>query len=281
MSAARRCDRLLNLSPRLLGALAALLLLAACTDEPTTTRSPSPRASLTASPPSNATPTATLPAGLTPATVTRVIDGDTIEVEIAGLEYTLRYIGINTPETVDPRRPVECFGHEASDFNKQLVLGETVGLEKDVSETDQFGRLLRYVWLGGPSTGSGQAKMVNATLVREGYAQASAYPPDVKYQNLFLSLQADAAGAGRGLWGAACGPTPSPAAGSPVAGGCEYSGTPEPVIKGNISVSTGEKIHHVPGGDFYDETVIDESAGERWFCTEAEAVAAGWRKSKR
>jgi micrococcal nuclease len=153
------------------------------------------------------------------------------------------------------------------------VQGKTVGLEKDVSETDGFGRLLRYVWLG--------AEMVNATLVREGYAQASAYPPDIKYQDLFSQLQADAREAGRGLWGAACEGTPSPAPVAGIPGVCEYSGTTEPVIKGNISLNTSEKIYHVPGGDFYDETVIDESSGERWFCAEAEAVAAGWRKSKR
>ena len=65
-----------------------------------------------------------------------------------------------------------------------------------------------------------------------------------------------------------------------VDGPCDFSGTSEPLIKGNISLSTGEKIYHVPGGEFYDRTVIDEAKGERWFCTEAEAVAAGWRKSK-
>lgn len=254
--------------------LAALFVLAACENQearsPTLTPPATPPA--TASPSAAApTPEAALPPGLTPATVTRVIDGDTIEVEIGGVEYTVRYIGVNTPETVDPRRPVECFGREASDFNKGLVLGKAVGLEKDVSETDDFGRLLRYVWVG--------EEMVNAVLVREGYAQASAYPPDVKYQAFFSQLQAEAREAGRGLWGAACVGTPTapPAA---VPGACEYSGTDEPVIKGNISMSTGEKIYHVPGGEFYDKTVIDETKGERWFCTEEEAIAAGWRKSK-
>jgi micrococcal nuclease len=267
--------------PSLISILVPLVLLTACTADSDSMSTTPLGVSRSASPTRSISPTSTLPPGLIPATVTRVVDGDTIEVEIAGQEYTLRYIGINTPETVDPRRPVECFGREASDFNKQLVLGEAVGLEKDVSETDQFGRLLRYVWLSGPSTGSGQAEMVNATLVREGYAQASAYPPDVKYQDLFSSLQAEASEAGRGLWGTACEATASPTAISTVPGACEYSGTSDPVIKGNISVSSGEKIYHVPGGDFYDETVIDESSGERWFCTEADAVSAGWRKSKR
>lgn len=185
----------------------------------------------------------------------------------------MRYIGIDTPETVDPRRPVGCFGAEASARNRELVEGKTVGLEKDVSETDGFGRLLRYVWVGGD--------MANETLVRDGYALAATYPPDVGYAELFASLQMEAREAGRGLWGPACesgAATVTPVA-SPGAGACEFSGTTEPVIKGNISVSSSEKIYHVPGGAYYDETVIDESRGERRFCTEAEAIAAGWRKS--
>jgi micrococcal nuclease len=196
------------------------------------------------------------------------VDGDTIEVLIAGATYKVRYIGVDTPETVDPRRPVGCFGREASERNRQLVEGKTVELEKDISETDKYGRLLRYVWVDG--------EMVNATLVREGYAVASTYPPDVKHQELFRSLQEEARDAGLGLWGPeACIPTPV----SP--GVCDYSGTSQPVIKGNISQTTGEKIYHVPGGEFYDKTVIDEAAGERWLCTEQDAVAAGWRRSKR
>jgi len=224
------------------------------TQEPPTTTPPSPSASVVS------------PTG-EQAQVTRVVDGDTIEVQIAGATYRVRYIGIDTPETVDPRRPVGCFGREASERNRQLVEGKTVGLEKDVSETDKYDRLLRYVWLDG--------EMVNAILVREGYAMASTYPPDVKYQELFLGLQGEARDAGLGLWGPACIPTPV------APGVCDYSGTGQRLIKGNISKDTGEKIYHVPGGEFYDKTVIDESAGERWFCTEQEAVAAGWRRSKR
>lgn len=259
---------------RLTAAVVVLLLATACSGETATTSTPPRGPSRSFSPsPAATTATSTLPPGLTSARVTRVVDGDTIEVEIDGREYTLRYIGINTPETVDPRRPVECFGQESSDFNKRLVLGKSVSLEKDVSETDAFGRLLRYVWLDG--------EMVNATLVREGYAQASAYPPDVKHQDLFSSLQAQAAGAGRGLWGAACEENPAPTPVTAVPGSCDYSSGEEPVIKGNISFSTGEKIYHVPGGEFYTRTAINESAGERWFCTEAEAVAAGWRRSRR
>lgn len=255
--------------------------LAAC--EPQQSGPPSPSATL----PATATTVATaaratggatplpspnppsFPAGTVEATVIRVVDGDTIEVELGGQIYKVRYIGIDTPETVDPEQPVQCFGREAAERNRQLVAGRTVGLEKDVSETDRYGRLLRYVWVDG--------RMVNAALVEEGYAMASTYPPDVKYASLFASLQAEAREAGRGLWGPACSsPTPAPAD----ANVCDYSGTSQPIIKGNIS-SSGEKIYHVPGGEYYDKTVIDEAKGERWFCTEAEAVAAGWRRSKR
>ncbi|MDO8615560.1 MAG: thermonuclease family protein [Dehalococcoidia bacterium] len=245
---------------------ACILLLSACdSDLPGSSTatpsspSPSPATTVMASP--------SFPPGLTPATVIRVVDGDTIVVSIEGREQKLRYTGVNTPETVDPRRPVECFGKEASARNHELVEGRTVGLEKDVSEADDFGRLLRYVWLPGPA--SEQAKMVNAQLVAEGYAQAATYPPDVKYAELFGQLQGEARAAGRGLWGPACAPTPTP---SPAAGACP--------IKGNISAD-GERIYHLPGGAFYDQTQIDEAAGERWFCTEVEAVAAGWRRSSR
>jgi endonuclease YncB( thermonuclease family) len=86
------------------------------------------------------------------ALVLRVVDGDTIEVQLNGQATKVRYIGMNTPETVAPGRPVECYGPEASAANKALVAGQTVTLEKDVSETDQYGRLLRYVWVGPTKT---------------------------------------------------------------------------------------------------------------------------------
>jgi len=261
------------------GILITLLLLAACGGEtalPTLT--PTPRMTPTATPSVTASPmplTAERTAASSPtadrtsARVVRVIDGDTIVVVIDGLEYRVRYTGIDTPETVDPRKPVECYGREASHRNRELVEGRTVALEKDVSETDQYDRLLRYVWVDG--------EMVNAVLVGEGYAMAVTYPPDVKYQKLLLELQRQALAEGRGLWSACLTPTVCAPEG-PI---CDYSGTCEPVIKGNISKTTGEKIYHVPGGEFYDKTVIDEAAGERWFCTEQEALEASWRRSKR
>jgi micrococcal nuclease len=122
-----------------------------------------------------------------------VVDGDTIKVAIGSQEYTLRYIGIDTPETVRPDSPVEWMGPEATAANETLVAGKTVYLEKDVSETDRYGRLLRYVYLA-------DGTMVNAELVRQGYAQSSAYPPDVKHQELLDRAEREAREAGRGLW---------------------------------------------------------------------------------
>lgn len=138
-------------------------------------------------------PTAIPVPGRQMALVTRVIDGDTIEVDIEGRHYRPRYIGVDTPETKRLQKLVECFGHEATEKNRELVEGKVVYLEKDVSETDRYGRLLRYVFLQ-------DGTFINAGLVRLGYAQVATYPPDVRYAALFLQLQREARQAGRGLW---------------------------------------------------------------------------------
>ena len=120
------------------------------------------------------------------ATVTRVIDGDTIDASISGKIYRIRYIVMNTPEVGKP------FYQEATDKNAELVQGKTVRLVKDVSETDKYGRLLRYVYVGD--------LFVNAEMVRQGYAPATPYPPDIKYKSYFLSLEKQAQAAHLGLW---------------------------------------------------------------------------------
>lgn len=123
------------------------------------------------------------------AVVKRVIDGDTIELEDG---RKLRYIGIDTPETKHPTKGVECFGQEAALKNKELVEGKMVRLEKDVSETDRYGRLLRYVWLDD--------RMVNELLVAEGYAYSSSYPPDIARQEQLKAAQLTARTVSQGLW---------------------------------------------------------------------------------
>ncbi|MCX7928587.1 MAG: thermonuclease family protein [Patescibacteria group bacterium] len=123
------------------------------------------------------------------AKVKKVIDGDTIELENRQI---VRYIGINTPETKDARKGVECFGQEAFKKNKELVEGKEIFLEKDVSEKDKYGRLLRYVYVND--------LFVNEYLVLEGYAYAITYPPDVKYQTLLKNAQEKAKAGSVGLW---------------------------------------------------------------------------------
>jgi micrococcal nuclease len=143
----------------------------------------------------------------TEAQVVDVVDGDTIKVSISGRLYRVRYIGIDAPETRHPEKPVEWMGPEASAANERLVGDKTVYLEKDVSETDQYGRLLRYVYLA-------DGTFVNAALVRQGYAVASSYPPDLKHQDVLRQAEREAREAGRGLWGTAPSPT-SPVSAQP------------------------------------------------------------------
>src|SRR3989304_7564230 len=118
--------------------------------------------------------------------VTKVIDGDTVVLESG---QTLRYIGIDTPEVSQGK---ECYALESTEKNKELVLGKLVRLEKDVSERDRYGRLLRYAYVGDT--------FINETLVRDGFATASPYPPDVKYSELFKEAEKDARENNRGLW---------------------------------------------------------------------------------
>lgn len=135
-----------------------------------------------------ASPTPEIPSGM--VFVTKAVDGDTIELADG---TRVRLIGVNTPETVDPRRPVQCFGKEASAFTHGLVDGQAVRLEKDISDTDKYGRSLRYVYLA-------DGTFLNLELVRQGYAQVNTYPPDVAHAQEFKAAQAEARAAGRGLW---------------------------------------------------------------------------------
>ena len=127
--------------------------------------------------------------------VTKVVDGDTIHIDIDGKKETVRLIGINTPETVDPRRPVECFGKEASNKAKELLEGKKVRVETEASqgERDKYGRLLGYVFRE-------DGLFINNYLVTEGYAYEYTYNLPYKYQSEFKAAQKLASTSGRGLW---------------------------------------------------------------------------------
>ena len=143
------------------------------------------------------TPPAVAP--VTTREVTRVIDGDTIEVDFQGKLEKVRLIGVDTPEVSGQAEP---FGKEASNFTRTSLAGKHVRLEFDVQERDRFGRLLAYVWLGN--------SMFNEQLLREGFAQVATFPPNVKYVERFTQAQREARESKRGLWGLATAPTPVP-----------------------------------------------------------------------
>ena len=139
-----------------------------------------------------ATPAVSHASSVAEALVVRVVDGDTIHVRLGDRLEKVRYIGVNTPEVHHPSKGEEPGGREAHAVNRRLVEGKRVRLELDVQSRDRYGRLLAYVWIGDT--------MINAELVRLGYAQVMTVPPNVRHQALFLKLQRDARQSNRGLW---------------------------------------------------------------------------------
>jgi micrococcal nuclease len=122
-----------------------------------------------------------------------VVDGDTIEVAYEGGTEDVRYIGVDTPESVKPDTPVQCYALAASHFNERLVEGERVRLVFDAEQRDVYGRLLAYVYVGD--------RFINAALVRRGYARTLEIEPNTRFAGVFDRLEQEAANAGRGLWG--------------------------------------------------------------------------------
>ncbi len=192
----------------ILVAVALNAALTACTgDDPSSDASSSSRAAATSE-----APTAELPAGDNER-IDHVVDGDTI---VVGDGERVRLIGIDTPETKDPREPVGCFGVEASRHTEKLLPpGTGVRLVYDVERTDRYDRTLAYVYR------SSDGLFVNAALVRDGYAYAYTYPPDVAHADELVALQREAREAGRGLW-SAC---PVEGGGSDSGGGGAAGGT--------------------------------------------------------
>jgi micrococcal nuclease len=172
------------------------------------------------------------------AQVVNIVDGDTIDDYINGQQYRIRYILIDTPEVSGG---VEPFGLEATEANRQLVEGKTVLLEKDVSETDRYGRLLRYVYVGD--------LMINEELLRRGMATVATFPPDVKYVDRFRQVQAEAQAAGTGLWAQEVQPVPTStsATSSPTTGG--YGGPYDP---NGVDRDCGDFATHAEAQAFFE-----------------------------
>jgi micrococcal nuclease len=170
-----------------------------------------------------------------PAAVTRVVDGDTIEVARHGGTEDVRLIGIDTPETVHPSVPVECFGPRASSFTSDSLLGRSVRLEFDDERRDHYGRLLAYVWLDGT--------LFNEVLVARGYAEVTIYEPNDAHEDELYAAQSKARSAHRGAWAACHGGggngsgSSGPKAGSPGGGAkCDpnYKGACIPVYPPDV-----------------------------------------------
>lgn len=204
--------------------------------------------------------------------VIKVIDGDTIDIEYFGKTERIRMIGINTPESVDPKKPVECFGKEAATEGAKLLAGKFVSIERDKTQDDRdiYGRMLRYVRIK-------DGNFYNLEIIRSGFAFEYTYKVPYYYQKDFKNAQAEAQKNKRGLWAdKACGAkiNAKPAMNISAAatnGSC--------LIKGNISSNKKQKIYHLPSCPDYKKTVINPEAGEKFFCSESEAKKYGFRKA--
>lgn len=261
--------------------------------QPTTTTVPATSTVAPATPTTAGPPVANgTPSDRATAQVVKVVDGDTVDVSIDGRTERLRLIGIDTPETVDPREPVQCFGREASAKAHELLDGQMVQLEADESqgERDNFDRLLRYVWLP-------DGQLYNKLMIAEGYAHEYTYDEAYRYQAEFKAAYREAQVEGRGLWSpTTCnGDTEQPADSEPTAAPkpqAQPTATTAPStvsrgvppiskddcpashpIKGNQgSRSTTDWIYHAPGSRSYNATDPEEC-----FVTEADAKSAGYR----
>jgi micrococcal nuclease len=146
-------------------------------------------------------PAPTTPSLLGPnATMLRVVDGDTIDVTIAGRRERVRLIGIDTPETKKPNTPVQCYGPEATSFTKSLLAeGAPLHLERDVVARDDFGRMLAYVYLAGDGS------FVNMEIIRKGFARPLTIPPNAAHADQFVEAARVAEADNIGLWAACTG----------------------------------------------------------------------------
>jgi len=201
------------------------------------------------------------------AAVKRVVDGDTI-LMVNG--DRVRLIGVDAPDRG------ECYYDETLVAVKELVEGKEIRLEKDVSGTDRYGRLLRYVMIPSGNKYEDDLNLSNV-LVEQGLVEAVNSAPDLRYRRTMISLQQEAVREDVGIW-KNC-PDKKEKASS------QWQVNVEPasedcVIKGNISQHGAGMVYMIPGCDNYNTTKIDPSRGEKYFCTETEAEKAGFRKAQ-
>lgn len=208
-------------------------------------------------------------AAATDGTVVRVVgvvDGDTLRVSVDGTTERLRVIGIDAPEL----RERECLAQEAASRMQSLVQSESVRISADPTQADRdaYDRILRHVWLL-------DGRSVGRELLAAGLATEYTYAEPYVGVDAYREAEDEARAARLGVWGEVCdGGVPPPAPGAALAPPTDGCG-----IKGNINAE-GERIYHVPGQRYYEQTSIDASKGERWFCSEQDARDAGWRRAR-
>lgn len=209
--------------------------------------------------------------------VLKVVDGDTIHISYNGKDEKVRFIGLDTSETKDPRKPIQCFGREASAKMTELAENKTVRLEFDKTqgERDKYGRLLAFVY-------GEDNKNLAYEMIRQGYGNEYTYNSNpYKYQNEFKEAARKAREENKGLWAEnTCAGDATKPAGTQTPKSQPTPTTPAPqqsqeacVIKGNVG--RNGKIYHMPGQKYYNKT-----NPEAIFCSEAEAQNAGFRRSK-
>ncbi|MBQ7216715.1 MAG: thermonuclease family protein [Synergistaceae bacterium] len=141
--------------------------------------------------------------GFVMGTVTRVVDGDTAEITVDGAKRRVRFLGVDTPETVHPNKPVQFFGPEASAFTKESLTGKRVWLEYDKNPQDRYNRHLAYIWTAKPNritTETIRRDMFNAKMLLGGYAKVMIIKPNNRYATQFKEFEAEARNSRRGLW---------------------------------------------------------------------------------
>jgi len=204
------------------------------------------------------------------AEVLKVIDGDTIKVKLEnGEEERVRMTLIDTPETKHPQLKVQPFGIEASEYNTSELLGKKVVLELDVQERDQYGRVLAYVWH--------EDVLFNKVLLEKGLARVAVFPPNTKYVDQFKSVEQEAKKSGYGIWSI-----------EDYVLNNGYNTKDSQLLeqgnqmdnahcKGKIKGNRNSKIYHKPTGKNYDSVSKENII---WFCTEEDALEAGFRAAK-
>lgn len=205
------------------------------------------------------------------AKVTKIVDGDTIYADIDGLSEKIRLVGINTPEIDVEDLGDEYFGRDATIFSTKILKDKKIYLEKDKSDRDKHGRLLRFVWLEKPADPANPTDeeikelLVNALLVEGGYAYANVYPPDDRYSDILKNLEKEAKQNKLGIWD-------DKARQAYENGENTLENNQGNLIKGNKN----SMIYHLPGGDGYDK-IADHNV--IYFESEKEAQEAGFRKA--